>query len=182
MSKEPHHNRTLAVSMAMIVVGMLMLSYAAVPLYKLFCQVTGFGGTTQTAGRLPDHILDREITVTFNADLDSNLDWRFKPLQHSIKVKVGETALVAYEAENLSNVPVTATATYNITPFDMGPYFHKIQCFCFEAQTLQPGSVVNMPISFYIDPEMDQDPYLKDVKNITLSYTFYNQLSKNAAK
>ena len=182
MASQSNRNVTLALSMFMIVAGMVMLSYAAVPLYKLFCQVTGFGGTTQVAQALPDKVLEREITVTFNADIDGNLPWRFKPLQHKVKAKVGEEFFAAYEAENLSDLPSTATATYNVTPHELGPYFHKIQCFCFEEQTLQPQNVVNMPISFYIDPEMDKDPYLKDVKHVTLSYTFFSELSKNTVQ
>ena len=172
-------NRSVAISLVMIVAGMLMLSFAAVPLYQLFCQVTGFGGTTQRAEALPSRVLDREITVSFNADTDLNLPWHFKPLQLNTTVKVGESLLAAYEARNESETPVTAMATYNVTPFEAGPYFHKVQCFCFEEQTLAPGQEVHMPISFYIDPAIEDDPHLKGVKHITLSYTFFNQSSKN---
>ena len=182
MSDSAQSNRSLAISMAAIVAGMVMLSFAAVPLYRIFCQVTGFGGTTQIAEYVPDKVLDRVITITFNADVDPNLPWKFKPQQLTTDVHVGDTMLAAYKAENQSDKVTRGTATYNVTPFEAGPYFHKIQCFCFEEQTLQPGAVVNMPISFFIDPEIDNDPYLKDVKHITLSYTFFSELSKNEFK
>ncbi len=172
-------HRSLAISLAMIVVGMAMLSYAAVPLYRIFCQVTGFGGTTQQSAAAPGTVLDRVITVDFNADTDMNLPWKFRPLQKTLDIQVGAQMLAAYEAVNTSSRPVTAMATYNVTPFEAGQYFHKIACFCFDEQTLQPGQRVNMPISFYIDPALDEDPYLKGVKNITLSYTFFNQSSRN---
>lgn len=156
-----------------------MLSYAAVPLYRLFCQVTGFGGTTQIAKQAPDNVLDREVTVTFNADVDPKLPWKFKPLQFTKKVKIGENVFAAYVAENLSDQPTSGTATYNVTPFEVGPYFNKVQCFCFEKQALPAKAVVNMPISFFIDPEIVNDHQLDDVKHITLSYTFFSELSKN---
>jgi len=156
-----------------------MLSYAAVPLYKIFCKVTGFGGTTQTAKALPDTVLDREILVTFNTDVDPNLPWRFRALQHSRKVKVGESVLVAFEAENLLDSPSSGTAAYNVTPHGFGRYFNKVQCFCFEKQTLPPKTVVNMPVSFFIDPEIMKDHELDGVKEVTLSYTFFSELSKN---
>ena len=158
---------------------MLSLSFAAVPLYQIFCRVTGFGGTTQTATALPTQILARQIRISFNADTDPNLPWRFTPVQHEQSVRVGEQMLAAYEAENTSDQPVTAMATYNVTPFEAGKYFHKIHCFCFEEQTLQPRQKVNMPISFFIDPAIDEDPHLDGVKDITLSYTFFNESSKN---
>lgn len=164
----------------MIVAGMLCLSYAAVPLYRMFCQVTGFGGTTQGAeDGLPDHILEREITIHFNADIDANLPWEFAPTEHQVTVKLGEQRLTAYRAASSAHKATSGTATYNVTPFEAGRYFHKIACFCFEKQTLPAQSVVNMPISFFIDPEFDKDPYLKGVKHITLSYTFFSEDSKN---
>lgn len=166
-------NRSLALSLAAIVAGMIMLSFASVPLYRMFCQVTGFGGTTQNAGSLPPVVLDRQVTVTFNADTDPKLPWKFHPLQSSVKVRLGEQMLVAYEAENLSADSITGMATYNVTPFEAGQYFHKIQCFCFNSQTLPGKTVVKMPVSFYIDPKMNDDPQLNDVKFITLSYTFF---------
>jgi cytochrome c oxidase assembly protein subunit 11 len=175
----PNRNRQTALSLRMSVVGMVMLSYAAVPLYKLFCQVTGFGGTTQQAESFPETVLERVMTISFNADTDPNLPWQFRPTQGDMSVKVGEPILATYEAINDSDVPVTGMATYNVTPHEAGPYFHKVQCFCFEEQTLAPGQRIDMPISFYVDPTIEEDPYLDGVKNITLSYTFFNQSSKN---
>lgn len=172
-------NRSLAYSLVAIVAGMVMLSFAAIPLYRIFCQVTGFGGTTQRGEILAPEILDRTITISFDANTDSNLPWQFKPMQHSQTVRIGEHTLTAYRAENLSNKPVTGMATFNVTPFEAGPYFHKIACFCFEQQTLQPGEVANMPVSYFIDPKIVDDPNLNGVKHITLSYTFFNDLSKN---
>lgn len=156
-----------------------MLSFAAVPLYRIFCQVTGFGGTTQRAEASVPVVIDREITVRFNADIDANLPWSFAPVQQTQTIRIGERVLAAYRAENQSDQPVTGMATYNVTPHEAGPYFHKIACFCFEQQTLQPGQVANMPVSYYIDPEIANDPNLDGVKQITLSYTFFNDLSKN---
>lgn len=173
-------NLRVAISLAMVVVGMAMLSYAAVPLYQLFCQVTGFGGTTQRSeSDAPLEVIDRPMQVGFNADIDKHLPWRFRPLQQEVRFKVGESVLVAYEAENLSDEPITGMATYNVTPHEAGRYFHKVQCFCFEQQTLAPGQKVHMPISFYIDPAIDDDPNLKGVNHITLSYTFFNQSRMN---
>jgi len=158
---------------------MLMLSFAAVPLYQLFCQVTGFGGTTQQAQAAPSNVLERTVTITFNADQDPNLPWSFAPAQREQTIHVGEQTMAAYKVENLTDRPVTGIATYNVTPHEAGQYFHKIYCFCFEEQTLKPGEAVNMPVSYYIDPAIDEDPYLKDVRDITLSYTFFNRESRN---
>lgn len=176
------HNKqyvTFAFSLAALVVGMLMLSFAAVPLYQLFCQVTGFGGTTQQAQAAPSRVLERTVTVSFNADTDRKLPWTFKPAQREQTIHIGEQAMAAYKVENLTDQPVTGIATYNVTPHEAGQYFNKVFCFCFEEQTLKPGEVVNMPVSYFIDPEINDDPYLKDVKDITLSYTFFNRESRN---
>lgn len=172
-------HRNLAFSLAAIVVGMVMLSFAAVPLYRLFCQVTGFGGTTMEASSAPLHVADREITVSFNADKDPNLAWKFTPLEPSVNVKIGENRLIAYRAENLTSAPTHGTATYNVTPHAAGKYFNKIQCFCFQEQTLAANQSVNMPVSFFIDPAILDDPELRDLTNITLSYTFFSVESAN---
>ena len=174
----PASNRRTALSLAAIAVGMLMLAYASVPLYRLFCAVTGFGGTTQRvmeekAERAAHHIQDRIITVRFNADTDPGLPWKFTPNQKSVTVRVGETMLASYTAENLSDKPVTGQAVYNVTPHKTGAYFDKIACFCFENQTLKPGEKVNMPISFFIDPALMDDKDMNDIQTITLSYTFF---------
>ena len=180
MSEKPSRsNRSTALSLVMIVAGMAMLSYAAVPLYRIFCQVTGFGGTTQFAGELPDRVIDREFIITFNTDTDPKLPWRFTSHQDKVRVKAGKTTLIAFSAENLTDQATKGTATYNVTPFEAGAYFNKMQCFCFEEQTLPAKAVVNMPVSFFIDPEIANDPQLEGVKHITLSYTFFSELSKN---
>ena len=156
-----------------VVLSMIGLAFASVPLYSLFCRVTGFGGTTQTAAALPDRIIDRIVTVKFNADTGLNMPWEFKPDLREVNVRMGERGLASFTAHNTSNKPVAGTALYNVTPPKAGQYFHKIQCFCFDQQILAPNQKVSMPVMFYIDPAMDDDPNMKDVKVITLSYTFY---------
>ncbi len=161
-----------------IVLGMAALAYASVPLYDMFCRVTGFGGTTQVAESLPDKIIDRTITIKFNADTSRNLPWNFKPEQRSVDVKLGQKGLTAYSAHNKAEKLTTGTAIYNVTPLKAGKYFHKIQCFCFDEQTLQAGQKVDMPVMFYVDPALNDDPNMNDVQNITLSYTFFRAESE----
>lgn len=166
-------NRRLALISFGVAAGMVGASYAAVPLYEIFCQVTGYGGTTQVADAAPERVLDRRITVRFNADIDRALPWRFAPAQDAVQVRVGEQALAFYRARNVSAGPVTGTATFNVTPLKAGQYFNKIECFCFTEQTLTPGQSVDMPVAFFVDPEIADDPNLDDVREITLSYTFF---------
>jgi cytochrome c oxidase assembly protein subunit 11 len=166
-------NIRLAINLLALAAGMAMLAYASVPLYRLFCQMTGYGGTTQEGKASTGKIFSRTITVAFNADTDPALPWQFSPGEHTHKVKVGEQALTHFTAHNLSNAPVTGRAVYNVVPFKAGPYFVKIECFCFKEQTLKPGEKVSMPVSFYIDPAIMDDPEMNDVKTITLSYTFF---------
>lgn len=153
------------------------LSYAAVPLYRIFCQAYAYGGTTQ--GHDADKVLtmkkvqDRELTIRFNADTASSMTWSFRPQQREIKVQPGETALAFYTATNPTDRPIDGIATYNVVPFEAGAYFNKIQCFCFEEQRLNAKEQVDMPVFFYIDPEFDEDPHMENVKEITLSYTFF---------
>jgi cytochrome c oxidase assembly protein subunit 11 len=161
-----------------IVFFMIGLSFASVPLYRIFCQVTGFGGTTQTGEQFPAQILDRKITVQFNADIGQDLQWTFTPEQRQITVQIGQKGVTAFSAHNLLSTPVTAMALYNVTPLKAGKYFHKVQCFCFNEQTLNGNQQVSMPVLFYIDPALDQDPNMKDVDVITLSYTFYQSDTK----
>lgn len=177
MSDLKSKNKRLAVNMLLVAMGMLMLAYASVPLYRLFCQVTGFGGTPVVRATLPDpdQVLDRVMTVRFNADNDPNLPWKFEVGQLSVDVKVGEEILAYYTAENTSDKPATGHATYNVVPNKAGPYFVKVECFCFTNQTLNPGEKVHMPISFYIDPLIAEDRELDDIDTITLSYTFFAQ-------
>lgn len=156
-----------------IVAGMTGLAYASVPLYRLFCQVTGFGGTPQRAEAAPTEISDRTVRVTFTADVAGGLGWKFQPMQRSLELKVGENKLAYYVAENLEDKPVTGRATFNVSPDAFGVYFTKIECFCFTEQTLQPGQRVEMPVSFFIDPAVLEDAKLKHLNDITLSYTFF---------
>jgi cytochrome c oxidase assembly protein subunit 11 len=170
------NRRNAATAMVLIGVvgGMAGLAYASVPLYRLFCQVTGFGGTTQVADSLPERVVDRVITVRFDADVSASLAWRFRPAQRSIDVRLGEQALAFYTARNDSDRPTTGTATFNVTPAKAGSYFTKIDCFCFDEQTLNPGQSADMPVTFFVDPEMADARNLDDVTTITLSYTFFN--------
>jgi len=167
------NHRTTALILAGVVAGMLGLSYAAVPLYQLFCQVTGFGGTTQKAEKAPDEILARQITVRFDANVAQGLAWRFRPVQNTVTLKIGESVLAFYEAENQTKADLHGTATFNVTPEIAGAYFSKIECFCFTEQTLKPGERVDMPVTFFVDPEIMNDPDAKNIKEITLSYTFF---------
>jgi len=166
-------NKRVLLSCVVVVGGMIGLSYASVPLYKLFCQVTGFGGTTQVAEQAPVEVSEKTIKVRFNADVNSGLQWQFKPEQREITVRLGEDNLAYYMAENMAVKPITGQATYNVTPLKAGQYFSKIACFCFDEQTLQPGERVDMPVSFYVDPAIAEDINTQDVKTITLSYTFF---------
>lgn len=172
MSTLAQKNRRLVTGLGFVVVGMVGMSYAAVPLYDLFCRVTGFGGTTQIASERSNTVSDRPIKVRFDA-MTTNIDWAFQPIQRQIELKVGENALAFYRATNRTTASLTGTATFNVTPLKVGAYFSKVECFCFTEQTLGPGETIEMPVAFYVDPAIDEDPNLKDVKTITLSYTFY---------
>lgn len=156
-----------------VVFGMIALSFASVPLYDLFCRVTGFGGTTQIANNLPDQTLERKVTVRFNADTGRGMPWNFMPEMRSIDLNIGARGLTSFVAQNPTKNVVTGTAIYNVTPPKVGKYFHKVQCFCFDEQALMPGEEMSMPVMFYIDPAFDADPYMSDVQTITLSYTFF---------
>ena len=172
MSTLAQKNRRLVTGLGFVVVGMVGMSYAAVPLYDLFCRVTGFGGTTQIASERSNIVSDRRVKVRFDA-MTTNIDWAFQPIQRQIELKVGENALAFYRATNRTSESLTGTATFNVTPLKVGAYFSKVECFCFTEQTLGPGETIEMPVAFYVDPAIDEDPNLKDVKTITLSYTFY---------
>jgi cytochrome c oxidase assembly protein subunit 11 len=152
---------------------MSLLAYASVPIYSLFCKVTGFGGTPKIGYLSSSKIGNRELLIKFDANVDSKLPWQFKPEQNEIKLITGQNVLVFYRAKNLSKEPIVGTAVYNITPEKVAKYFNKIQCFCFEEQLLKAGEEVSMPVTFFIDSELDNDPSVKDVKMITLSYSFY---------
>ena len=168
-------NRTVAFGAALVVVCMLGLSFAAVPLYRAFCQVTGFGGTTQQAEAGSDEVLEQKITVRFDSNVAKGMPWSFKPVQRTVDIKIGETALIFYKAKNTSSEPVVGTASFNVTPEVAGSYFSKIECFCFTEQLLAPGQEVEMPVQFFVDPEITRDASTRDIKEITLSYTFYKK-------
>jgi cytochrome c oxidase assembly protein subunit 11 len=176
-----NHHRTL-IPLISIVVGMMMLAYASAPLYRMFCAATGFGGTTREAAGNATRISDRRITVRFDTTTDPHLPWIFKPVEPQVTVRFGENRLVAFTATNTSDMPTLGHATYNVTPFAAGRYFNKIQCFCFKQQPLGPHQQVQMPVSFFVDPAMRDDPQLRDVTNITLSYTFFSYDSANHSK
>ena len=156
-----------------VVAGMVGLSYAAVPLYQWFCQVTGFAGTTQRAEAPADRVGTRKFTVRFDSNINRELPWSFKPVQRTVELKTGEHTLAFYEAKNTSDAPATGTATFNVTPLWVGGYFSKVECFCFTEQTLQPNESISMPVSFFIDPDIENDPNLESIDTITLSYTFF---------
>lgn len=177
MPDNPRHRANLrtALAMGVIAVAMAGVSFAAVPLYRVFCQVTGYGGTTQRADEIPSQIGKRVMTVRFNADVaGSDLPWQFTaPDESQAKVHVGEDKLVFFHAKNVGHEPTVGVATFNVTPFKAGPYFKKVACFCFSEQTLNPGESIDMGVSFFVDPAIDKDPALRDVTTITLSYTFF---------
>jgi cytochrome c oxidase assembly protein subunit 11 len=166
-------NRRTALAACLVIAAMAGLTAASVPLYDLFCRVTGYGGTPRIAADGSAAAQAGEVTVLFNADTGADLPWRFRPLQRSVTVAPGEERLALYEAVNRSDQPVVGRAVYNVTPFKIGGYFAKVHCFCFEEQTLQPGQRVEMPVSFFVDPAMLTDPDTSEVRQITLSYTFF---------
>jgi len=175
MTAETGENKNLKVAtiVASVAVGMVGLAYASVPLYDLFCRVTGFGGTTQRADAAPATVLDRTIRIAFDANVNSGLGWEFKPVQRQQTVRIGEQSLAFYHATNVGKEPVTGTATFNVSPPQAGSYFSKIQCFCFTEQTLQRGQSIDMPVTYYVAPDIANDPDLKNLDTITLSYTFF---------
>ncbi len=167
-------NLRVAAVLGGIVVGMVGVSYAAVPLYTLFCQVTGFGGTTRQADAAPGATAEhRTFTVRFDSNVSDGLQWEFVPAVNTTKVEVGVEKLAFYRATNTSDTPVVGTAAFNVTPHKAGPYFMKIDCFCFTEQVLKPGQTVDMPVQFFLDPELMKDPKMDGVTTVTLSYTFY---------
>ena len=167
-----NHNRT-AFRLVGLVVFMGAMAWAAIPFYNWFCRVTGFAGTPGVAEAGSDQILDRTITVRFDASRDRGMPWEFRPVARTMKIRLGETGLAFYEAYNPTDRPVAGQASYNVTPYSAGGYFQKIECFCFTEQILQPGERVEMPVTFFVDPEIVDDPDAKYAHTITLSYTFH---------
>lgn len=166
-------NRRVGVVFLGLALGMLGMAYAAVPLYQLFCQVTGYGGTPQIVDLSDVKVLDRTIKVRFNASTHRDMPWEFRPQQNAQELKIGAQGLAYYEAYNPTSKPIVGRATYNVAPFKAGSYFAKVECFCFTEQRLEPGQRVSMPVLYYIDPEIVDDSYMSDVTEITLSYTFF---------
>ena len=172
MNTEQQNGR-VALRLVGVVVFMGALAWAAVPFYDWFCRVTGYGGTTNVAEAGSDVVLDEYITVRFDANTERGMPWTFRPMVREMTLRIGETGLMFYEAHNPSDVPVAGTASYNVAPDLAGYYFSKIECFCFTEQVLQPGERVEMPVSFFVDPELVEDRDAGRIREITLSYTFY---------
>lgn len=171
-------NMRIVIACSAFVVSMVGVSFAAVPLYQLFCQVTGYGGTTQRVEQMSDTILDRKIMVRFDANVAGGLPWDFKPVEREVELKIGETIQIGYTAQNTSSQSTFGQATFNVTPMSAGAYFNKIQCFCFTETELKPGETLDMPVVFFVDPAIIDDPDAKDVTTITLSYTFFPHASE----
>ena len=152
---------------------MLMMAFASVPLYRMFCQVTGFGGTTQRAVKAPDTMLDRTIVIRFDASVSPALGWTVAPVEQTATVRFGETHIAYYRATNVTGKPLVGTASFNVTPDQTGAFFNKLACFCFTEQRLEAGQTVDMPVQFFVDPEMAKDKDAGHLGLITLSYTFY---------
>jgi cytochrome c oxidase assembly protein subunit 11 len=184
MTPLKRRNLNVVMSLVGVLAFMVGLTFAAVPLYRLFCERTGFDGTPVRAeGRQgPKEVLDRVVTVSFTGDVNGGMPWAFYPKQNKIEAKVGETYLAFFEAKNLSDQPITGTATFNVSPEPWGPYFVKIQCFCFTEQTLQPGESIEMPVTFYLDPALAEVNELKRMSDVTLSYTFFKAADQTPAQ
>lgn len=174
------NNSFVAFALVGMIAGMGGLAFASVPLYRLFCAVTGYGGTPQTGPSAAPGATGRMITVRFNADTNPALPWQFQPAQKEIRLALGEQELAFYTARNLAASPVTGTAVYNVTPDKVGRYFHKTACFCFNEQTLAAGQQMEFPVSFWIDPKLAEDPNTADITTITLSYSFFRTLADAA--
>lgn len=177
----PSNKRMTAAIVVAAVAGMTGLAFAAVPLYQAFCRITGYGGTTQTAIAAPSAVLDRRIEVRFDSNVAPNLPIEFAPVQRSESLRIGETGLAFYRVRNLSDEAVVARATYNVTPHVAGPYFAKLECFCFTDRVLQPGEAAELPIVFFVDPEIASDPDTREIGTLTLSYTFFRSADQTAA-
>ena len=173
-------NGLIAGGLVAVIGGMAGLSFAAVPLYRMFCEATGYAGTPQLRGAAGPGATERSIAVRFNATTSPNLPWRFAPGESAVTVKLGEDRLAFYVGQNRSQQSVTGVATYNVTPEKAGQYFHKTACFCFDEQTLTPGQEMQFPLSFWVDPAIALDPDTRDVTTITLSYTFFRSLDDAA--
>lgn len=168
----PNHGRT-ALKLVGVVVTMGALAWAAVPFYDWFCRVTGFSGIPGISTVASDEVLDETIKIRFDASTERDMAWEFRPVLREMELKIGETGLAFYEAHNPTNRTIAGTAAYNVAPYEAGGFFSKIDCFCFEMQVLEPGQTVQMPVTFYVDPEIVTDRDAKYTHSITLSYTFF---------
>jgi cytochrome c oxidase assembly protein subunit 11 len=166
-------NRMVAAVCVAFFASMVGAAYVAVPLYAMFCQLTGYGGTTQRVTQYSDRVLDRKMTIRFDANVSGGVPWDFQPVQRDVTMKIGETTQIAYRATNLFDRPSAGRATFNVTPELAGAYFNKVECFCFTDTTLKGGETLNMPVVFYVDPAIDDVPELKNINTITLSYTLF---------
>lgn len=172
--KAPSNNANVAIFCLALVAGMGGLAYASVPLYQLFCQVTGYGGTTRINSTIAGIVAtDYEMKVRFDANVSSDLGWDFKPVQREVIIKAGEQTKISYLATNQTSETLTGTATFNVTPQSAGAYFNKMECFCFTKTTLKPGESLDMPVVFFIDPDIANETETRNIRSITLSYTFY---------
>ena len=179
----PNGNRRTLAILGALVFGMVGLSYASVPLYELFCKVTGYGGTTQVSDSGSSQIvMGYPVDVRFDANVNTALNWQFVAIDSKVTLNPGEEVVINYRATNLGDTSSTGTSTFNVTPVKAGPFFMKLDCFCFIEQTLQPGESVDMPVRFFVDPEIVSDENARDIQEITLSYTFFPALSSNSSK
>lgn len=172
-TEQRRSNVRIAVACLAFFASMVGLAYASVPLYELFCRVTGYGGTTQVSDQAPVQVLDQTVNVRFDANMGAGLGWDFAPVDRQVTLKIGETMQVAYTARNWRDTATTGSATFNVTPQAAGAYFNKMECFCFTETTLEPGEEMEMPVVFFIDPAIVEAKELKDISTITLSYTFF---------
>jgi cytochrome c oxidase assembly protein subunit 11 len=183
MTGRERRTQITAAALAGLVAGMVGLSFASVPLYRMFCQATGYGGTPKTEGvARPIGVGDERVTVRFDTNVNSSLPWRFQPEKRQVQLRLGEETLVHFTAANLSDRPITGTATFNVVPEKVARYFSKLECFCFTEQTLAPGQEVSMPVVFFVDPALARDATARDATTITLSYTFFRAESDSQAQ
>jgi cytochrome c oxidase assembly protein subunit 11 len=184
MSAAPENKRRMALTAALaalVVAGMTGLAFAATPLYQAFCKLTGYGGATQTASAAPSVVLARTVEVRFDANISPDLPVSFAPEQRSQTLRLGETGLAFYTVRNLSDHPVTAMATYNVTPHSAGQHFVKLECFCFQERVLAPGESAELPVVYFVDATLASDPDTETLETVTLSYTFFNKAEAGAA-
>jgi cytochrome c oxidase assembly protein subunit 11 len=182
MDRKTRNIRLTAAASIAVVLGMAGLTAVSEPLYRLFCQVTGYGGTPRISDKASPGAGTSAVTVRFDANVNRDLTWRFRPVDKDMRVRLGEEAIAFYEAKNTSDRPIVGTATFNVQPDRAAPYFNKLQCFCFTEQVLAPGESVRMPVTFFIDPEIAKDASASNVSTIVLSYTFFKAEDQSKAR